>query len=48
MNTLSLFAKSYEILTEMLKGKSFENYVKRKLKDKSMERFRNMFFIQTK
>ena len=35
-------------LTEMLKGKSFENYVKRKLKDKSMERFRNMFFIQTK
>lgn len=33
-------------LTEMLKGKSFINYVNNKLNDKIMEKFRKIFFIK--
>jgi len=33
-------------LTEMLKGKSFKNYINNKRNDKIMENFRKEFFIK--
>ena len=46
LNEISLHSLLEAIL--YLKGKPFEDYVNRKLKDKTIERFRKKFFIQTK